>query len=461
MILNETTPFEYNIVESKSKRSGVLMHLEGKLQHADVKNANNRIYPINLWKNIVSDKTTNERIESRRMLGELDHPVTGATSTHRVSHIITEHKLLPNGEIRGKIEVLDTPSGRIVETLLKAGVQLGISSRGDGSVEQKGDVSEVQDDYRLETYDLVLNPSTPGAYPSVVESEQNQQNQELIYNAISKLANNSDDINVLLECYKLIDYSNKDSNFVIEKIKKISENNKSNSDNLKNEENDSMKTTDFSPEMTAFLKEQINIGVSEVVKEKDEKIGELNSRIVELSEDKDTLTDKLHSATLLVEDLTKEVEELKEASNKLAEIEERYDASCALLDEAVERLQYLEEVEKKLDASNQLLSASIDKHREESVIRRAAELLAGLDEAVRDKVSPFLLECNTANEVNDKYDSLSNLIETIIPEDTKEPLPTKQNRSISEDVVNTSKDNGVLHSNIIVNRLLDRLSPRA
>jgi len=472
--LVEVQPFQYEILSEAKKRPGVLMVLEGVFQRADTQNANRRIYPRALWNKIMADEDTKDRLESRRMLGELDHPASGATSTHRVSHVITEHKLLPNGEVRGTMEILDTPAGRIAETLFKAGVQLGVSSRGDGSVERKGETSEVQDDYRLETYDLVLKPSTPGAYPSIIESEEEaRKNNELIAEAVEGLVKSTTDVDVLLECHKLItvleagprcDAILKDLKSKLsgpdprvahpeESEPKVTEETNDMSGANKNQ------SPELSPEMAAFLKEQVDRGIADAVKAKDDKISELNEMIVELTTNKEDLEGKLEAATKLVDEFQRTVDELKEEKTDNTDLQDRYDAACKLLDEAVEKLQDLGDTQRRLEASNSLLAVSIGRHKEESVNRKVDELISDLDEDVQKKLRPFLQECDNAAEVQAKFDDLASLVESVRPEgDSKEPLPTRQNRSGALNEQTRKPAPQTKHSNFVTSRLLNRMS---
>ena len=102
-------------------------------------------------------------VESRRALGELDHPDTSVVNLANASHLVTKIWMEDN-KCMGKIEVLNTPSGRVLQELVKAGCQLGISSRGVGSVTESNGVTMVEDDFQLICFDMVSDPSTPGAF---------------------------------------------------------------------------------------------------------------------------------------------------------------------------------------------------------------------------------------------------------------------------------------------------------
>jgi len=167
-LLIETNTFRVNpvnLTENVSKETGNLI-VEGVLATAEVKNGNGRYYSKNLWQREMD--RYNEFIKERRSMGELDHPESQVINLQNVSHLISEYWWDGNN-VMGKIEILPTPSGNILKELIKAGVTVGVSSRGMGSLEQNGNVMEVQDDFELLCWDFVSTPSNPGSYMSVLK----------------------------------------------------------------------------------------------------------------------------------------------------------------------------------------------------------------------------------------------------------------------------------------------------
>jgi hypothetical protein len=146
------------------------MSVRGIFQRVDTKNANGRIYTSSLWEKTLNDPKVNEALRGRRMLGEVEHPKDGATNLNRVSHIVTG--LSRKGdEIIGEAEILNTPTGRVVQELFRSGVEVGISSRGRGTSQMRGGIEYVDEtSFQLDTFDFVFKPSTPGAYPRLQES---------------------------------------------------------------------------------------------------------------------------------------------------------------------------------------------------------------------------------------------------------------------------------------------------
>ena len=138
------------------------LHLNGICIQGDIRNANQRIYSSREIDRAV--KTLNEQISGGySVLGEVDHPQDLKINLDRVSHMITKMWMDgPNGY--GKLKILPTPMGQLIQTMLESGVKLGVSSRGSGEVDGNGNVQG----FEIITVDVVAQPSAPGAYPTPV-----------------------------------------------------------------------------------------------------------------------------------------------------------------------------------------------------------------------------------------------------------------------------------------------------
>lgn len=149
------------IKEDREKNGGKLM-ITGIIQKAECENQNKRMYPYSLLQREIENYS--KAVRENRATGELDHPESSTVSLDKVSHIVRE--LWWEGKnVMGRIEVLPTPKGKVLETLIESGVTVGISSRGVGSTSKnESGVDVVQEDYALVTFDMVSEPSTPGAY---------------------------------------------------------------------------------------------------------------------------------------------------------------------------------------------------------------------------------------------------------------------------------------------------------
>jgi len=136
--------------------------IEGIFMQAEQKNRNGRIYPKPILESAV-DRYVKEYVSKGRAVGELNHPEGPAINLDKVSHRITELRWDKN-DVYGKALILNTPMGNIAKGLLEGGCQLGVSSRGMGSVSQTEGVSKVNDDFVLATVDIVQDPSAPSAF---------------------------------------------------------------------------------------------------------------------------------------------------------------------------------------------------------------------------------------------------------------------------------------------------------
>jgi len=148
------------INESRRQHGGKLI-LKGIIQRAETLNQNGRVYP----RSILEREVVNYQklIKENRALGECDHPDSSVVELKNVSHIVRE-AYMDGDSVFGSIEILDTPKGKIIQSLIESGVTLGISSRGVGSTRSQGETQVVQDDFQLICFDMVSEPSTPGAF---------------------------------------------------------------------------------------------------------------------------------------------------------------------------------------------------------------------------------------------------------------------------------------------------------
>jgi len=177
-LLVDYIPFEVTqqqINESLAKNGKLIVN--GVLQRADAKNQNGRVYPHETLMR-EAENYTKVQVKERRALGELDHPDSSVVNLNNVSHNVLEMHW-KGKDLIGTVEVLGTPAGNILKELFKAGIKLGISSRGMGSVETVseagGDAQEVQPDFELIAFDFVSNPSTHGAFMYPMQENVDRQ----------------------------------------------------------------------------------------------------------------------------------------------------------------------------------------------------------------------------------------------------------------------------------------------
>ena len=160
LIREEVSDAEYIVEEANGKKN---YKIRGIFMQADMKNRNGRIYPMETLTKEVN-RYNKQFVEEKRAFGELGHPDGPTVNLERVSHMITELK--PEGKnFIGEAKIMDTPYGKIVKNLIDEGAKLGVSSRGMGSLENKGGSNYVGRDFYLATAaDIVADPSAPDAF---------------------------------------------------------------------------------------------------------------------------------------------------------------------------------------------------------------------------------------------------------------------------------------------------------
>lgn len=169
--------------EDNKMTGGKDLCMKGIFIQGDVRNQNQRVYPVREIARAVNSIT--EKLKTgQSVLGELDHPEELSINLDRVSHVITE-MWMDGADGYGKLKIVPTPMGNIVKTLLQSGVRLGVSSRGSGNVGDDGAVS----DFEIITVDIVAQPSAPDAYPrTIYESLYNMKGGSSIINGVARYA---------------------------------------------------------------------------------------------------------------------------------------------------------------------------------------------------------------------------------------------------------------------------------
>lgn len=176
-VIQDVMDFQYELVEEKDDQNHTRAYrLKGLFQKSDIPNGNGRIYPRGVLEREVG--RLQPMIAEKRVLGELDHPADAKVHLDKVSHLVTKLELQGDGTVYGEATVLETPAGKVLKELLKSGVRLGISSRGYGSTKKHNGVDEVSEDYKMVTFDIVSDPSTPGAFPQAVYEHQEKREEE-------------------------------------------------------------------------------------------------------------------------------------------------------------------------------------------------------------------------------------------------------------------------------------------
>ena len=162
-LISEFTDQEIGYSEITEEKNGKKKYvIEGIFAQADMKNRNGRVYPKPIMEKAIGDYTE-KQVSKGRAVGELNHPEGPTVNLDKVSHKIESLKFEGNN-VMGKATVLETPMGMIVQGLLDGGVQLGVSTRGMGSLMQQNGAMVVKDDFMLNAIDIVQDPSAPSAF---------------------------------------------------------------------------------------------------------------------------------------------------------------------------------------------------------------------------------------------------------------------------------------------------------
>ena len=192
-VLTEWAPWDFDkdkMLQERAKGDGKYL-MRGILQKANTLNQNGRIYPLEILEREV--RNYQKFIAENRALGELDHPDSSVVELKNASHIVREAYM--EGDIcYGTVEILDTPSGKILQSLIDTGVTLGISSRGVGSTRKEGDNQVVQDDFQLICWDFVSEPSTPGAFMMKESKEVSKKDLNKRFNKSDRIDRICNDI---------------------------------------------------------------------------------------------------------------------------------------------------------------------------------------------------------------------------------------------------------------------------
>lgn len=191
-LLKEVNDFTYDYEQvKKSTEEGGPLIVKGILQRCDTINQNGRIYPREILEPQIEHYKS--LVEERRAVGELDHADEPVVNLKNASHLITKIWIEPDGVVMGEVEVLKTPMGDILRSLIESNVKVGISSRALGSLTEGYDGNIVQDDLHLICWDMVSEPSTPNAFMSLKEGREYSRDE------IKKILSRNDRVNMSMQ----------------------------------------------------------------------------------------------------------------------------------------------------------------------------------------------------------------------------------------------------------------------
>lgn len=465
--------FPYAIKEDQGPNGRMIV--SGIFSLADVKNRNNRVYTRGLWeKTLAEGGDFDRRLQSRLVVGTLGHPADGKTRPAEISHVVTkvwvEDEFTPDcvvckagggphAHIMAEEEILDTPHGKILKELYRAGVGLGVSSRGSGSVRGSGEEQVVADDFRLETFDHVLDPSTPGAFPKVIAESvvgaverliaPNCSRKELSgYRSIlANVAEHGEDDDARSSAQKLVeaidvklsvltedeDRPTNPSSYSIDTDPAARAAATTTASTLRapeagTSEDESMKIDMSNPEVVRVVAEQ----TARLTAERDD----LQSRLARVSSEADTLrventtlvkqkdeamrlgeevAAKLRHTTLQLDGFRSHVKQMQESGKETFEgkhtLGEAFQKSKEIIEALLDQLEESAEYRVRCEAAEDLLAQVRERSRRASVIATVDKILAHESAERAHALRPMLIEgANTPEDVTRKYGQVRALL---------------------------------------------------
>jgi len=477
---------DYKILEldEKAKKNpNILMKVGGMFQAEDAKNKNGRIYPSETWDAVFGDDEWREQLENRGVLGEVDHPKDGG-ALRRTSHVIThlERKNV-NGKklVYGEAEILNTPDGQVAATLFGANCRVGISSRGEGSVEHdnKAEADMVKTDFRPEAFDFVTKPSTivdglGGAYPKPLTESEIKQNNETVVTALTELVEQTSDKKVLLSCFRTLEGGYKASEQGKKLLEKLEEKlteetktdpepsavpsveNKDPKPSQEPKEEDPMEskiTKEAMDELHQMARDLAAKEIADNLSKHQEEKGKLQQQITDITARLEDTQKKLDAAERIIEEFQSKIKEMEENAPKATEedTQKRLEAAKKLIDTMLKQMEELKDAKEYGDAAEKVAQALIDKGETDKVERYVAGSLAGIkNEEKRESVKKLVSGAKTIEEAKERLSALGTLV-PFKPKGTKEPLPTdvdpstlteEQKKALEEQNKNKGKKRG-------------------
>ena len=398
------------------------LRFTGIFQKFDEENENKRIYSKKLWESVLSDSTIISKLENRQMLGELRHPEYREINMKNSSHVITKLQLDENiKRVRGEAEVLKTPDGKILETLLRAGVRPGISSRGEGGIRTEDNKNFVEEkNFKLVTFDMTMEPSVIDAFPSVVETKLGES------------------IGTLISNDSIPDYGLHLLETLVDQFKDVNL-----ATNLKSKIHESLtkESTTMSADDLKLTLDKLEIAMTNLMEEKAKntvlttKNEKLDKEILTL---KETIDSNSTLITSLEEDLKEQKDSLSSVQEELDPLKEKYGKSVKVLEGITEKYGLLKTKLEKItgfyEKSLKVIEGIRSKLSEDKVnsfLKTELKEFGGID-----KFKTLLGDTKTLEEAKEKVENIKKLAENNLP---FENLSTRSTETIEEESGNSVK----------------------
>lgn len=440
-LIETNEKFEYQILEDVA---GKPLRVGGEIQLADVKNANGRIYPEALWNRCLEDKRVKTRLGERKMLGELDHPESGKTSLSRVSHVMTSMDMRPSTRYEGKMaiygtyECLTTPSGKILESLLRSKIGLGVSSRGDGDLEERnGAHYVVPESFTLDTFDVVLDPSVDVSL-RVMESREGASNWathphtvEAITTAIASIVESGEFTSTDAEYYRTVlesfDYQ-PESDSLARANRALA------SLNETQEVTDLMKANGQVTSAPGLTESQVAFEslVAERTKPLSDEVSQLKAKL-EAAEKKAAAGEALVSELMIrSRDFKMKSESFGESHQRLQKLEARHELAKSVIERLRDTVVKLQGEGQMREAAELLLGTLLKKIDETKRASYVERMIRNESAEVQNRLRPVLLSMPTKRAVNEHLKAFRSAVREADETSAKRKgLPVRENRRAS------------------------------
>ncbi len=422
-VLIETRLNALRLNESKKPRKGCLGHLEGVC--ADYKNPtrNGRLYPLPLWEKVFKDSIFKESLENHTLFGELDHPEDRFEPLmSKACIVMTDYRIDEDeGLIYGGFDILDTPDGRILKSILDYGSVVGVSSRGQGDIIESAEGEVVSEDsYEFACFDVVSTPAVEKARQTVSESMKKKTFKESVEKQI-KDADTISDLNIIRSVVRASDMNKSDMDIIVESIEDKCKSIQSGEKTILPDSNDLHESTTTTLESAKTIRENkklyrcISALRSQVsaYKHREKRYAESMNR---QSSEIDKLNAQLYSERKKYRLCSKEVGQYKE---QLSKIKETSDSKTRRLSEAKTRLAQSNNDAKSLRDENSKLTNDL-RNLKESLSEKSRKLTETLSDSVRkdheiDELRRKLsiIESNNSRVISEQESEISNIDEEV------------------------------------------------
>ena len=383
-VLIETRMNSLKLTESKAPRKGCLGQLKGVC--ADFKNPtrNGRLYPLDLWKKVFNDSLFKESLENKTLYGELDHPEDRFEPLMKYACIVmTGYEIdEDNGLIYGTFDILDTPDGRTLKSIVDYGSVVGVSSRGQGDIVESADGEIVEaDSYEFACFDVVSTPAVEKARQSVSESISKKSFKESVQRQISD-ATSTADLNIIRYVVRTSELSSSDVDSLVESIE----------DKCKALQEGKTISSD-KEDLTESTKNSMSAKTIRDDKKLYSCITDLRKKVSAYKHRETRYIESLNQKEAKVQELKEIIKNLKKSSYASNESVKRYKNAVKKLDEDFEK------ADKRADLTNQKLKRIIGENSDlKSRVREKEDI-------INDYKSDSL---SKSNEISSLREQLSN-----------------------------------------------------